>query len=79
MKTICDIEKRWETGIPHHPEAERIARLCAAIDCKFGGDSLGLKFGGDGDNGEALTYLLDVIFDAFDNDETEALKKKVKP
>ncbi len=78
MKTILNIDKRWEKGIPHHPEAEALARLIAAIDYKYGGDSLGLKFGGDGDNGEALAYLLDVIFDARDNGETKNLEAAVR-
>jgi hypothetical protein len=61
-----DITKRWENGTPHHPEAERLARETAAIDWLFGGDNFCFKFGGDGDNGETLAYLLDVLFDLKD-------------
>lgn len=58
-----NIGKRWEKGVPHHPKALRLASMIAAIDHHFGGDSLGLKFGGDGDSGEALLYALDIYFE----------------
>lgn len=74
MKTIVKIDERWEKGMDHHPESEALVRLCAEIDFQLNGDSMCLKFGGDGDNGEAFAYLLDIIFDARDNGETEKLK-----
>ena len=61
-----DINKRWENGIPHHPLAKSLARKLGELDWEFQSDSLCLKFGGDGDNGEALTYLLDIHFDELD-------------
>ncbi len=61
-----DINKRWEQGIDHHPEAEKLAREIAAIDWVFGDDSFCFKFGGDGDNGEQLCYLLNILFDLRD-------------
>lgn len=67
-----DINYRWEHGIDHHPEAEKLAREIAAIDWLYGHDSLGLKFGGDGDNGENLAYLLDILFDLRDAESGSA-------
>jgi len=53
------LEKRWESGKPHHPKAEEIirgmARLCPELD---------LKFGGDGDNGEDLIMALSIWIEA---------------
>lgn len=56
---ILTPEQRWEQGIAHDPRSEKLARSVARIDYEIGGDLLGLKFGGDGDNGETLLYLLD--------------------
>ena len=64
-----DINKRWEEGISHHTEAEKIARVIGDIDLKYGGDSFCLKFGGDGDNGEHLAYLLSIYFECLDKEE----------
>jgi hypothetical protein len=65
MKIETNIEKRWELGIPHHPKSEKLARFIAKLDYKQG-DSFGFKFGGDGDNGETLLYLLDVYFETYE-------------
>ncbi len=78
MKTNLDINDRWESGIPHHPKSIEIGKLIGDIDYKLGGDAQYLQFGGDGDNGEALLYCLDIIFECQDNNETELLKKKLK-
>jgi hypothetical protein len=56
-----DITERWSQGIDHHPRAVELAQAIEAIDWLHGGDSLGLKFGGDGDNGEFLLYSLDIL------------------
>ena len=61
-----DVNKRWEEGIDHHPKSIEIAERIADIDFIFCNDSFGFKFGGDGDNGEALMYLLDIYFDEQD-------------
>lgn len=61
------IGERWEQGIPHDPRSEKIARGIAEIDFEECGDYFGWKFGGDGDNGETLMYLLDVLFERLDN------------
>lgn len=61
-----DINVRWETGMEHHPEADKIVRALAELDCKIGGDSLDISLGGDGDNGETMMYLLSIYFEARD-------------
>lgn len=53
----------WDIGKQHRKDAEELARMIGDIDWLFNGDSLCLKFGGDGDNGEFLTYILDSIFE----------------
>lgn len=60
------IEDRYEKGLAHHPEAYNMAMKIGAIDWLFCNDSFCFKFGGDGDNGETLTYLLDIIFELND-------------
>ena len=77
MKTSLDINQRWEKGDEHHPKSAELYKLIAAIDFKYQSDCFGFVSGGDGDNGENLMYLLDIIFDAEDNGETEVLKKKL--
>jgi len=62
-KKILTVQERWEKGTPHHPRSEAAARRLAKIDSDLGNDQLDLRFGGDGDNGEHLIYLLDVYFE----------------
>jgi len=59
-----NITKRWEKGTPHHSEALKLAKALGELDWAFGGDYFCFKFGGDGDNGEHLLYLLDIYFEA---------------
>ena len=54
---------RWLNGIDHNPMAEKLARLIAKLDFSECDDSFGFKFGGDGDNGEHLIYILDSLID----------------
>lgn len=61
-----NIEKRWEKGIPHHPNSIKIVKAMSVLDYELGGDSLDIKIGGDGDNGEAMMFLLDLYFEAED-------------
>jgi len=63
---ITDIDKRWEEGIPHDPRSEDLAYALRLLDFKYGNDVLYLRFGGDGDNGEHLMYLLDIYFEQED-------------
>lgn len=56
------IRQRWEQGIPHDPRSVELYRAIAQIDFEENDDHFCWKSGGDGDNGEALMYLLDVYF-----------------
>jgi hypothetical protein len=67
-----DTEKRWEQGIPHHPESEKIFAFLRKADEKY--DFFDWKAGGDGDNGEELMYALDVYFDLKDRENKESKK-----
>ena len=58
---------RWEDGIEHHPMSDRIVRFMATHDFKDYNDSMCIKVGGDGDNGEQLMYLMDAFFEMLDN------------
>ena len=57
------IAERWEKGIEHDPRSVEIYRAVAAIDFEQNDDYFCWKSGGDGDNGEALMYLLDIYFE----------------
>lgn len=61
-----DLDQRWEDGVPHHPEAEQMARELAAVDRLYAGGCLDLGFGGDGDLGEVMIYLLDIVLELRD-------------
>ena len=63
MTRVRSVEERWEAGDPHDPRSEALAHALAEIDRKHGGDYFDFKFGGDGDNGEELMYLLDIYFE----------------
>lgn len=62
------IDDRWKKGISHDPRSIAIAKGIAKIDENENGNSLDLRFGGDGDNGEELLYLLDLYFEDLDNE-----------
>lgn len=59
---ISNPNVRWENGLEHNPKAINIAKEIADIDFN-NGDYFCFKFGGDGDNGEYLTYLLDCYYE----------------
>ncbi len=61
------INERWEKGIPHDPRSKKIYHSIAAIDFTQNNDYFCFKSGGDGDNGEALMYLLDIHFEQEDS------------
>jgi len=61
-----DFTQRWEDGVEHHPKSLELAKHLESLDFLFCGDALGWKFGGDGDNGEALLYSLDCYFERLD-------------
>ena len=58
-----NLTTRWEKGIPHHTKSIELAKAIADIDYKYNGDYFCFKFGGDGDNGEFLMYILDIYFE----------------
>lgn len=62
-----NIEKRWDQGMDHHPDSEQLMRALMEIDDKYNNSSQDLQVGGDGDNGEQLMFLLDVLLEARDN------------
>ena len=63
-----DINKRWEEGWPHHPKSVALYKKIEDLDWEFQDDCFCWKSGGDGDNGENLMYLLDIIFDEEDKE-----------
>jgi len=67
-----DLNARWENGVKHHPKSTAIFKRIAELDFLFSADFFCWKSGGDGDNGEFLMYLLDVIFE--EDDKIEAKK-----
>ena len=56
------IIERMEQGIPHDPRSVAVYSHVARVDYEQCDDTLSLKAGGDGDNGEHLMYLLDDYF-----------------
>lgn len=62
-------DDRWEQGLDHDERFEALYRFLAEYDSKFAEDSMALSSGGDGDNGEALMYLLDEYFAALDSEQ----------
>lgn len=71
---------RWENGVEHHPESEKIIRALRDLDGKLLNYALDISVGGDGDNGETMMYLLDVYFEAQDKGiDIKDILKGVKP
>lgn len=51
-----------------HPEAEKLVRDLGALDWCFYDDSLRLKFGGDGDNGEILIAMVSILMRLYEKE-----------
>lgn len=66
---MSTVDERWSQGTPHDPRSVVLAKSLAAIDAE-NGDVFDFKFGGDGDSGEELLYLLDIHFERLDATET---------
>jgi hypothetical protein len=64
---MMNVEERWEQGVDHDPRSEALFHAIAKIDRDLGGDAFWFTWGGDGDNGEHLMYLLDIYFEGQDN------------
>lgn len=58
-----NINKRWESGTPHHPKSIKLLKRVNELDWALQDGMLDLKSGGDGDNGESLMYLMDIYFE----------------
>ena len=67
-----DIGKRWENGVEHHPKSIELFKRIAEIDFEHMDDHFNWKSGGDGDNGEALMYLLDIYFEEKESSKQES-------
>lgn len=67
---LTDLD-RWEDDVDHHPMSERIVRFMADHDFQDYNDSMCIKMGGDGDNGEHLMYLMDAYFEMIDENGKE--------
>src|SRR5882724_2141205 len=61
-----DVNDRWEKGINHHPKSVETYKRIAELDIAVANDSFCFKSGGDGDNGESLMYLMDIVFEEKD-------------
>lgn len=57
-----DLVARWERGEPRLEEAEKIAQEIADLDWLLYDNVFDFDFGGDGDSGELLIDLIDVLF-----------------
>ena len=64
-KINTDITDRWQHE-EHRKDAKKLANEIETIDWMFADDSFNFKFGGDGDNGETLIYILDILLDLRD-------------
>lgn len=68
-KALCLTDlNRWENGIEHHPKSKRLMLFLSEHDFNDYGDHFCWKFGGDGDNGEALMYQMDAFFEMLDKE-----------
>lgn len=61
-----DVNVRWEEGRAHHSRSMELMNHIAELDFCFMDDHFCWKTGGDGDNGEALMYLMDMYFELQD-------------
>lgn len=57
---------RWEQGYDHHPASIQLHKELDELDWKHLKGYFDFKSGGDGDNGETLMFLLDMIFERRD-------------
>ncbi len=65
---VLSVKERGEQAVLHDSRSIKIAHEMARIDVRYGDDTLDLKFGGDGDNGEHLMYLLDIYFEGLSSE-----------
>lgn len=60
---------RWSAGTPHHPKSESLVSELSDLDWIFFNGYFDWEIGGDGDNGETLMFMLDVLFDLHDKEK----------
>ena len=63
-KKLLTPEQRWEQDIPHHKKSLEVNALVDRIQDQ---ENYGIKFGGDGDEGEIWLYMLDEFFENQDD------------
>lgn len=65
-KVVMDIAARWSEGMEHHPESIKLMEEMQEVD--LANDlAFDLKTGGDGDNGELLMFIMDIVFEQREN------------
>ena len=57
---------RWNKGIDHDPRSKEFFTALSEIDLIWGNDYFDWKQGGDGDNGEAMMFEMDIYFELKD-------------
>lgn len=64
MKVVTDIATRWSEDMDHHPESIKLMEELKAVD-KLNDYAAGemTDTGGDGDLGELLMFLMDIVFE----------------
>lgn len=62
MSGIPNIDGRWENGIPHRGQAVKLFMQITNVDYD-NHDYFKWRLGGDGDNGEELMFILDILYD----------------
>lgn len=64
-----DLFARWNRGEnKRSSKSEQLAREIADLDWLVGGDALSFRFGGDGDSGEFLIDLINLLFELHDSE-----------
>lgn len=63
---ILSPDERWEQGVDHDDRSIKLIDALIEIDEKFNDGNMDIRVGGDGDNGEELSYLLDIYFEQQD-------------
>jgi hypothetical protein len=63
---ILDPNQRWLARKPHDVRSVELFKSISNLDFFHGGDYFRWTYGGDGDNGEHLMYLLDMHFEMED-------------
>jgi len=60
---------RWSEGVSHHPEVVKLIENAHEISCEYFEDYDTFSHGGDGDIGETIMYVLDLLFELRDKEK----------